>query len=101
MSRLDLHRHLTNVCDHVYFQPGTNVQMVYPCIVYNLSGENRFFANDKAYLRARQYDVTIIDKDPDSIVTTKLESELPTISLVTAMVTEGLNHFVYSIYDSL
>jgi hypothetical protein len=49
-SRIDLHQELLNFSDNVYFQPPSNVNMTYPCIVYNKTGKLRHFGNDTIYL---------------------------------------------------
>ena len=50
----------------VYFQPPSSVKLVYPCIVYALDGVDANHADNKPYMSAKRYKVTIIDKDPDS-----------------------------------
>lgn len=66
-SRLDLHEELCVLLGtrNVYFQPPESVRLIYPCIVYSLSGANTEYAGNKTYLMTDQYNVQIISKDPD------------------------------------
>ena len=48
----------------VYFQPPSNVTMVYPCIVYHYDGEDSLHADDKKYCIIDKYSLTLISKDP-------------------------------------
>lgn len=95
--RLKLHAELLKVCDNVYFQPPSNVKMRYPCIVYSPSSEKREHANNKAYQINDAYQITIIDQDPDSDIRHRLRV-LPLISFNRQFATEGLNHFIYTLY---
>src|SRR6188768_2836768 len=56
---------------NVYFQPPTNVQMQYPCIVYNRDSANSQYADDIPYRFTKRYQVTAIDQDPDSTIADK------------------------------
>ena len=56
----------------VYFQPPPTVQMVYPCIVYERTKINSTFADNNPYNFEKQYQVTVIDKNPDSLIPDKI-----------------------------
>ena len=97
--RLELQTILENILgsDHVYFQPPKNVEMDYPCIKYSLAFLKTEFANDNPYNHRVQYIVTVIDKDPDSIIPLKL-AMLPTCMFDRHYVADNLNHDVFNIY---
>ena len=99
MDRLGFHELLKTISglNSVYFQPPPNIKMVYPCIIYKLSNEDMKRANNKLYLKKKQYAVTIVDKDPDSVIPDKV-SELPLTSFATRFTADNLNHTVYNIY---
>lgn len=82
---------------NVYFQPPPNVQMQYPAIVYHLDGEDAKFADNRPYSRTKLYQVTVIDRNPDSEIPDRL-AELPMCSFERFFVADGLNHFVYTLY---
>lgn len=77
-TRLDLHQLLCDILgtSNVYFQPPSTVRIEYPCIVYDRSKIHTKFADDRPYLHKKQYTVTSIDRNPDSVLPDRL-AELP------------------------
>lgn len=95
--RLELHQLLETFTPNVYFQPPTNIQLKYPCIVYHRDFADTKFANDKPYGITKRYMVMIIDQDPDSDIPSKV-AEMP-MSLFNRFYTaDNLNHDVYNVY---
>lgn len=82
---------------NVYFQPPENVKLKYPCIMYSLSANDTNFADDSAYSFFRKYQVTLIDKNPDSIFIDKLAS-LAMCKFDRFYTADNLNHYVYTLY---
>lgn len=95
--RLKLSDFLHTLCDNVYFQEPENIQMQYPAIVYHPDSENRRHANNDTYHLTDEYQITIIDPDPDSPIR-KAFRRAPMVSFVNSFRRDGLNHFVYSMY---
>lgn len=83
--------------EHVYFQPPANIQMQYPCIVYERDSVNTEYAGNKPYSHTKRYQVTIIDKNPDSLIPDRV-SELPMSSFASHFTADNLNHDVYNLY---
>jgi len=81
----------------VYFQPPSNIQMIYPAIVYNRDYRTTQFADNNPYHGTTRYQVTVIDADPDSLIPDKV-AELPQNTFVRHYTTEGLNHDIYYVY---
>lgn len=81
---------------HVYFQPPSSIRMQYPCIVYEWSRYNTRHANNDRYNVLKDYQVTVIDRDPDSIIPDLVEA-LPYCSMSTTMVVDNLHHFVFNL----
>lgn len=81
----------------VYFQPPANVQLAYPCIVYKRDFANTQFADNSPYRRNKRYSVTVIDRNPNSLVPDKI-AELPMCIFERHFVTENLNHDLFNIY---
>ena len=81
----------------VYFQPPSTVKMAYPCIIYSRSKRKNFFSNGKIYMGMNQYLITIVDKNPDSLIPEKVR-ELPYCAFSTHFTTDGLNHDIFTIY---
>lgn len=97
--RLDLQALLESTLGstNVYFQPPASIQMQYPCIVYQRSGAAVKFSDNALYERTKQYQVTVIDADPDSEIPDKIAT-LPMCSLTRCFVADNLNHDVFKIY---
>lgn len=97
--RLDLQKLLVELLgsDNVYFQPPPSVQMNYPAIVYKLDDEKTEFAGNKPYKRARRWMLTIIDRDPDSVIPDKV-AQLPSSIFDRFYTADNLNHTVYKLF---
>lgn len=83
--------------ENVYFQPPESLKLVYPCILYSRTGRDTKFAADNPYINTIQYQVIVIDKDPDSLITDKV-AMLPRCIFDRHYVSNNLNHDVYNIY---
>lgn len=98
-QRLDLQALLVYILgsDNVYFQPPPSIKMLYPCIVYNRDYEATRFAGDKPYSHKKRYQVTVIDRNPDSIIPAKI-AELPMCIFERFYAADNLNHDVYKLF---
>lgn len=99
MGRLDLQQLLEDLIDspNVYFQPPANVQLAYPCIVYQRDNLHTEFADNSPYGLSQRYQVTVIDRDPDSELPRKVAT-LPRCAFDRFFVADNLNHDVYRLY---
>lgn len=95
--RLQLQSLLESITEHVYFQPPSNVQMQYPCIAYERDGAKADFADNTKYRNTKRYQVTVIDRNPDTNISDEVEN-LPLCSFSRFFVVDNLNHFVFSLY---
>lgn len=97
--REELHQILKNVLgsDYVYFQPPNNLTMNYPCIVYNRGRASSEFADNRLYRYVKNYEVLVIDRDPDSKIPDKV-AELPMCLHERWYAVDNLNHDVFNIY---
>jgi hypothetical protein len=95
--RLQLHQLLETIVDNVYFQPPTNVKLVYPCIIYKRDFARTEFADDKPYNFVLRYMIMVIDPNPDSEIPKKV-AELPMCVFNRFYTADNLNHDVYSVY---
>lgn len=93
--------HLTlkslNPAAQVYFQPPENIQMQYPCFLYELDNMDIKRAGNKTYSRTRRYQVTYISTDVTNAHHEKV-AELPMSSFSRYFVADQLHHYVYSLY---
>ena len=95
--RLQLQSLLELIVENVYFQPPSNFQLQFPCIIYERNGSETERADNTSYLHAKRYQVTVIDRNPDSILPDKVE-ELPLCSFDRFFTAESLNHHVYNLF---
>lgn len=98
-QRLELQTLLASLVgsNNVYFQPPPTVQMQYPCIVYNRDDIDTAFADNKPYKHKKRYQVTVIDKDPDSVIHEKVAA-LPMCSYDRFYTADNLNHDVFNLF---
>ena len=98
-TRLEFHAFLKEYCDteNVYFQPPPSLMMKYPAIVYNFSLKRKIPANNHTYLKYVAYQVTVIDRNPESSIADKIE-ELPMCAFDRSFTSDNLNHFVYTLF---
>lgn len=95
--RLDLDVILKTITPKVYFQPPPSVTMEYPCIVYERDSARAMHADNKPHAIFKRYQVTIIDRNPDSAIPDQV-AKLPTANHVQWFAADGLNHDVYTLY---
>lgn len=82
---------------HVYFQPPESIKLVYPCIIYSRSAPRTIFADDQIYSKKQRYTVTVLDKDPDSLIPEKV-LQLPFCRFDRHFCADNLNHDIYDLY---
>jgi hypothetical protein len=99
LPRLDLQDLLIEILDsdNVYFQPPSNVEMKYPCIVYNRESIDPVWGNGKPYKLDNRYQVTVIDRDPDSEIPDKV-ANLPKCIHDRFFIADNLNHNVFRLF---
>lgn len=98
-SRIELQKLLEDVLGsrQVYFQPPETVKMSYPAIVYSLNDIDNRFADDDVYRQNRSYQITVIDRNPDSEVRDRI-SLLPKSRFNRYFASDNLNHYVFIMY---
>lgn len=104
VNRLALHNKLialfsSTSAAHVYYQPPTNLTMVYPCIVYSRSNIDNKHGDNLIYAQDYIYSVTVVSKNPDEPIA-DLASRLPGCKFNRTYVADGLNHYTYTIYNN-
>lgn len=98
-TRLELHQKLVDILGspNVYFQPPENVKLKFPCIIYEREGKSVRFADNDGYFEHMQYKITVVDRNPDSELPTKIDA-LPYCRMSSHYVTDNLNHDIFTIY---
>lgn len=97
-SRLELSKILHTLADHVYYQPPTGIKIEYPCIIYERASGVNIPADNQSYLYTKSYDVTVIDKNPDSEIPDKIMQTFQMCTFERHFVSDNLNHDTFLIY---
>ena len=97
-SRTDLQTLLETILgsSNVYFQPPPNTMMNYPCIKYERTDIHTKFADDTPYYHAKEYTLTVIDSNPDSLIPDAI-AMLPRCGFDRSFKKDQLNHDVFTI----
>lgn len=97
--RLELQTVLENILGsrNVYFQPPTNIEMKYPCIVYFRDTVNTEFANNTPYNLYKRYQITYISSNPDSDIPTAI-ARLEKSRFDRYYTAKNLHHSVFALY---
>lgn len=95
--RLELHDHLLTFVDNVYFQPPSNVLMQFPCILYSRDASHAEFADNGLYVHAKRYQLTVVDRNPDSPLPDQVET-LPLCSFERYFAADDLSHWVFNLF---
>ena len=98
-NRLELQTRLEDILGsrNCYFQPPASIQMKYPAIVYSLGDIDKLHANDEMYKSLTAYQVTLIDKNPDTAFLVPILG-LPYCSFNRFYTADNLNHWVFTLY---
>lgn len=97
--RLELQALLVSILgsDNVYFQAPPSNQMQYPCIIFKRDYVDVKHADNLPYSRKKRYQITVIDRDPDSEIPDKI-AELPLCTFDRFYAAENLNHDVFKLF---
>jgi len=100
-QREALHDYLVEVTgldsDDIFFQPPEDRLLEPPYIVYERDDESVQHADNFPYRKALRYQVTLVDRNPDSDIVDKLR-DLPLCAFNRHFATSGLNHDVFVLY---
>lgn len=98
-SRLDLQAILKDIegVNDVWFQEDKTKTLNYPVIVYTRDDSFSLYADNLKYIFKKRYTVTVIDRDPDSLIPDLVE-QLPLTTFDRSYKASGLNHFVFNLY---
>lgn len=95
--RLELQALLESITPNVYFQPPSTVKMEFPCIRYQRDGSDVQWSANFPYRLAKRYQVTVIDRNPDSILPDQVEV-LRLCEFDRWFAADNLNHWVFTLF---
>lgn len=93
-----LQTYFETLTPNVSFQPPSNVKLSYPCIVYQRQSYFSTHANNTQYMGRYVYQVTVIDKDPESEIPEQILKTMSMSSLSSVFTIDNLHHTVITIY---
>lgn len=96
-KRLDIQTLLETIVEHVYFQPTNNTKLNYPCIIYKRDYAYTEYADNDPYRYCKRYQITVIDRDPDSPYPDKIAG-LPMSTFNRFFTADNLNHDVFNVF---
>ena len=99
--REKLQRKLEEFAPNVYFQPPSNVNLQYPCIVYNKEAMEGNHANNNFYTLRQPYQVTVIDRDPESKIATEILRSIRPSNSVREFTQDNLHHSVLRLHTNI
>lgn len=79
---------------NVYFQPPENVKLKYPCILYEIDNIDRLTADNEVYRINTRFQITYIDKEPNSMILELFNREIHFTSS-RYYVADNLHHYIY------
>lgn len=100
-QRLDLQMELEDLLGAgvmVKFQPPSGYKLTYPACVYEQSNGKTIFAANTPYTFTKKYTVTIIDRNPDTDYVEMMAMHFPMCVMDRAFPSDGLNHYVFTIF---
>ena len=83
---------------NLYFQPGNDIYLNYPCIIYSLGSIDRVGANNSLYLANNKYDVTVISEDPDTTIPMDILKTIPNSYYSRRYIADNLYHDSLTLY---
>lgn len=98
-NRKDLQHTLESVDSelHVYYHPPSNVQLQYPCLVYQLERIRQVMGNNRPYLRNRSYSALLITQGPNDDLVDKI-LDLPYVRHNRSYRADNLQHESFTIH---
>jgi hypothetical protein len=97
LPRSELQTLLESVTPNAYFQPPASLMMQYPCIRYERDGSGNQRADNLPYRTAKRYQITVIDRNPDSNLPDQVEV-LPYCGFDRWFAKDNLNHWVFNLF---
>ena len=97
-NRTKLHSLLLSMgCPNVYYQIPSGMVVQFPCIKYSLDRIDNKSANDSTYIQNNFYTVTVMDKNCDSELVSKI-SKLVKCNMERQFVKDNIYHTIFNLY---
>ena len=83
---------------NVYFQPPASVQLVYPCVIYNISAGDTKRADDSVYTYTNRFELIFIYRKPNVEIIEQVLRTFPMCSVSRVYIADNLYHYVFNLY---
>lgn len=83
---------------NTYFEPPESVRMNYDAVVYQKSSPNVRRANNRSYSVRTSYLVTVISRDPETVLPRLIQEHFERCAPERPFVTDNLYHFPFTIF---
>ena len=83
---------------NVYFQPPATVQLVYPCVIYNLGAGDTKHADDSVYTYTNRFELIFIYRKPNIEIIEQVLRTFPMCSVSRVYIADNLYHYVFNLY---
>ena len=83
---------------NVYFQPPATVQLVYPCVIYNLSAGDAKRADDSVYTYTNRFELIFIYRKPNVEIIEQVLRTFPMCSVSRVYIVDNLYHYAFNLY---
>lgn len=97
----DLLKRLSDIIgsEEVYYNPPPNIKMKYPAVLVKRQSGDTLYANGNPYLTAFRYQITLIQREPDSSFVREI-TRIPSCKYIRAYVADNLQHDIYEWYEN-
>lgn len=99
-NRTELNQKLCDILgtNNVYFQPPETLKLNYPCIIYKKQAPDTKYADDLNYFRTKRYQITVVDKNPDSDIADRIAASFENIREENSFTSNNFYHTVLILY---
>lgn len=102
-TRIELHTKLIEVTKldskRVYYQPPSNIHLVYPCLIYSQDTPSVLPADNKvSYKLNKKYSITYITKEADSDIIDRMLENFQLISADRPFISDDLYHYPFTLF---
>ena len=97
-DRMELSQILHEITDHCYYAKDSNLEMKYPAIRYDYSGDVDQYADNMKYLGFRKYSLIFITQDVDDPLLEKIRALEYCEPNRSPYMKDGLCHYPFTLY---
>lgn len=97
-TRISLHNKLLEILPNVYYQPPSDIRMVYPCITYYRVRPKTVYADDRIYSKHEEYQIMVLDQKADNTYADDIVEAFRYSSIDSNFIMNNLHHTKITLY---